>query len=65
MFHKHQEPFSHQAVAMTEDEYENMFIQSIVNINGKKERKREMGVAYNLRGFISQRYIIENLNDKN
>ena len=61
MEHKHQEPFSHQAVAMTEDEYENMFIQSIVNINGKKERKREMGVAYNLRGFMSQRYIIENL----
>lgn len=58
--HKHQEPFSHQAVAMNKYEYENMFIQSIVNVNGEKEIKREMGVAYNLRGFKSFRYIIEN-----
>lgn len=57
---KHWEPFSHQAVAMTKYEYENMFIQSIVSINGKKEIKKELGVAYNLRGFISQRYILEN-----
>jgi hypothetical protein len=58
--HKHQEPFSHQAVAMNQDEYENMFTQSIVKINGKREIKRTMGVAYNLRGFIPQRYMLEN-----
>ena len=57
---KHWDSFSHQAIAMNEEEYENMFIQSIVKVNGKKEIKREMGVAYNIRGFKSFRYIIEN-----
>ncbi|MCS7317213.1 MAG: FAD-dependent thymidylate synthase [Candidatus Dojkabacteria bacterium] len=59
--HKHWEPFSHQAIAMNKEEYETMFIQRIVQKNGKREIVKELGVAYNLRGFISQRYIIENL----
>ena len=60
MEHKHWEPFSHQAIAMTEEEYENMFIQKCSVVAGEKLYHREYGVAYNLRGFTSQRYILEN-----
>ena len=72
--HKHQEPFSHQAVAMDDWDYCNyckskvvskeVFIKNkhIVASNQKydKIRVNEYGWCYNLRGFISQRYILEN-----
>jgi hypothetical protein len=57
---RHSEPFSHQAIAMTEQEYDKFYKSMIVVINGKKEVKHELGWCYNLRGFISQRFIIEN-----
>lgn len=59
--HRHMEPFSHQAVAMDKMEYYNDFYKSMVkNIDGKKVAVRELGWCYNLRGFISKRYMIEN-----
>lgn len=65
--HKHAEPFSHQAVAMLAGEYEHGFYKSMIklvkNAAFGKERTivKELGWCYNNRGFISQRYIIENL----
>ncbi len=77
--HKHQEPFSHQAVAMDRDEMQ-LFTKSyltsnkpenyngeLVNVKGivecyhDKFKVTEYGKCYNLTGFISQRYMIENL----
>ena len=64
--HKHQEPFSHQAVAMNEKEYNEYFVNirmiKETNNKGFKEPKliQEKGKCYNLTGFISQRYILEN-----
>jgi hypothetical protein len=69
---KHQEPFSHQAVAMSEDEYEMFTVTKLVNhkyVNGNfnhinslggLQQIVEKGKCYNLTGFISQRYILEN-----
>jgi len=77
--HKHQEPFSHQAVAMDNEACQvftksylrknkpNSINGSLIDIRGTVERYKdlykvtEQGICYNLKGFISQRYIIENL----
>ena len=69
--HKHYEPFSHQAVAMNEEEYGLFYKSRIVNVSKMKGQDGhfnplnntliEYGWCYNLRGFISQRYAIENL----
>lgn len=65
--HKHAEPFSHQAVAMLRGEYEHGFYKSMIKLvdNPAFGRERtivkELGWCYNNRGFISQRYLIENL----
>lgn len=73
--HKHQEPFSHQAVAMDTEEFghfnKTYFMSSnkynekkpygfIEQISNDKVKVAEYGWCYNLRGFISQRYILEN-----
>lgn len=73
--HKHQEPFSHQAVTMTEDEYLQYFKSSRKVKIGYIPKSNESvqilkdknfwlaisyGKCYNLTGFISQRYILEN-----
>ena len=75
MTHKHQEPFSHQAIAMDEVEYKTFAKRSIVDrsiynksktmvslgsFSTEKEVVEEYGKCYNLTGFISQRYILEN-----
>lgn len=69
---KHAEPFSHQAVAMNQDEYKLFYKQKLVDnreFNSKTDEglsdsgkiiTREYGWCYNLRGFIPQRYMIEN-----
>ena len=54
--HKHQEPFSHQAVAMNKDEFQ-MFYKSMIK---KGYQEIEYGWCYNIRGFKSFRYILEN-----
>jgi hypothetical protein len=59
--HKHSEPFSHQAVAMDSTEYFSMFkVLRVIKINDVKSLKVDLGKCYNLTGFISQRYILEN-----
>jgi hypothetical protein len=77
--HKHQEPFSHQAIAMDKDEYKDFTKSFIVkNLSSGVLHKEEdleqckiedlgysckvtqYGWCYNLKGFISQRYILEN-----
>jgi len=68
---KHQEPFSHQAIAMDESDYFRFIKGEIlkdditVDMDGFVEIKTHtnnniFGWCYNLRGFISQRYILEN-----
>jgi hypothetical protein len=68
---KHWEPFSHQAKAMTKDEMEcfakTLLVktpregqQVIDSPNGVLHRVMEHGWCYNLKGFISQRYMLEN-----
>ena len=69
--HKHSEPFSHQAVAMDEDDYFRFVKGEILktdithNDDGSivlniTEDDGIFGWCYNLNGFISQRYILEN-----
>lgn len=80
--HKHWEPFSHQMVAMDEDEYitnrrtvsffnktktKSWLTEKDANYQTRVLTKGESipvktiyGCAYNLRGFFSQRYILEN-----
>jgi hypothetical protein len=71
--HKHQEPFSHQTISMDEREYiifhkssliskEQYIKRGIVahNYIGDKVLFKDYGWCYNLKGFISQRYILEN-----
>lgn len=58
--HKHQEPFSHQAVAMDKDEYKYFYKSMLKKVNSIVGDYKEYGWCYNLRGFISQRYILEN-----
>lgn len=73
--HKHSEPFSHQAVAMTEQEYfcflktrlvsknnttDNFYEGDYLDVPENKVQIIEYGKCYNLTGFISQRYILEN-----
>jgi hypothetical protein len=76
--HKHSEPFSHQAVAMNEQEYELFAKMMIVSesklkashvnphkfkyLKGDLLSVREEGWCYNNRGFITKRYILENYN---
>ena len=71
MTHKHQEPFSHQAIAMSEEEYFRFIKGEILktdithNNDGSivlniTEDDGIFGWCYNLNGFISQRYILEN-----
>jgi hypothetical protein len=55
---KHQEPFSHQAVAMDYEEY-RVFKKTMLKGKDKKYVE-EYGKCYNLTGFIPQRYILEN-----
>ena len=62
---KHYEPFAHQSVVMGKADYNYSFYKSMVKHidNGfGKERTivKELGWCYNLRGFVSQRYILEN-----
>ncbi len=59
---KHSEPFSHQAVAMNEEEYQ-VFHKSMYKKTGQNKISQvvEHGWCYNNNGFITQRYIIENL----
>jgi hypothetical protein len=68
--HKHWEPFSHQAVAMSEDEYRQFTKTFIISNKDKhlyltqpfgKDKcvATDYGWCYNLNGFISQRYILE------
>lgn len=72
--HKHYEPFSHQAIAMNSKDIE-LFTKTFISSKsadeldssylwqGKYDDKniwKQRGWCYNLRGFISQRYIIEN-----
>lgn len=71
--HKHAEPFSHQAIAMDSTQYE-VFAKRFVTTKPNWEQQEdcgmlttgtyvveELGWCYNNRGFITQRYLIENL----
>jgi hypothetical protein len=69
--HKHWEPFSHQSVRMHEDEHQLFFKQKLISnqefdirihegLYGDKVIVRELGWCHNLRGFISQRFMLEN-----
>lgn len=79
--HKHWEPFSHQAVAMTDLEARALISTKVMSKDKYDAQKHLLGnhtmiksttddtmvyvmllgVAYNLRGFMSQRYKLENL----
>lgn len=78
--HKHWEVFSHQAIAMNNEECQLFTktylikdkpecpkVGALINSRGTLESYQnlykitEEGVCYNLKGFISQRYILENL----
>lgn len=71
--HKHAEPFSHQAIAMNQNQYE-VFAKRFVTTKPNWEQQKDCGIlatgtriveelgwCYNNRGFITQRYLIENL----
>ncbi len=65
--HKHMEPFSHQATAMDESEYKafsKTYLarnkSELLNVFNDFYEHRQYGWCYNLRGFISERFKIEN-----
>lgn len=72
---KHWEVFSHQAITMNDEDYQSFFKsfriktenykkgQHVIRVTegGKYQIVQEYGWCYNLRGFISNRYILENL----
>lgn len=60
MASKHWEPFSHQATDMNQEQYE-AFYKSFYDFDSRSSHK-ELGWCYNLRGFFSQRYVLENKN---
>jgi len=70
--HKHQEPFSHQAIAMDEHQYP-MFAKRFMTSKPDWSKQRDLGTSttgvhvveefgwcYTNKGFITKRYMIEN-----
>lgn len=58
----HSSPFEHCARAMDDNEYHNYIKGIRMDYNGKHyvERPETLGWCYNLKGFISYRYLVDN-----